>query len=173
MSAGSGASARLRDAGVGLAPHVENLGLVGGVAQQGVAEAVGVASGSPGSMTLVSRIRSCSATMASSPTTAETVSASKVGPTVAATWTTRRSTPGALSRHVNSSWSRSGMASVRSSSRRTRQLLDEEGDAVGLLDDGGTLFPREVLRREVVDKPLAAGPSRRPSSKTRTESLQG
>ena len=42
-------------------------------------------------------------TSASSPSTAETVPASKVGPTVAATWATRRSRPGALSRQVNSS----------------------------------------------------------------------
>ena len=39
---GAPISHRLRNAGVGLAPHVENLSLVGGVAQQGVTEAVDV-----------------------------------------------------------------------------------------------------------------------------------
>ena len=39
---GATISYRLRHAGVGLAPHVENLSLVGGVAQQGVTEAVDV-----------------------------------------------------------------------------------------------------------------------------------
>ena len=61
------------------------------------------------------RRSSCSATACSSPITAETTAGSKVGPTVAAVWTTRRSTPGALSRQVSSSCSLSGIGSVRCS----------------------------------------------------------
>ena len=169
--------------GVRPAAHVEHLRLVRRVAHQRVAEAVGTrreadrlddARAPRGG----SAVRPRPPGRRSRPTRSP---ASKVGPTVAAIWTTRRSMPGALRRQVSSSCSRRGIGSVRCSMlERVSSSMKRGIPSACSMIAARSLVGAGPAGREVVDQPLrgrAVEPperrARRPCPARRSASRRG